>query len=160
MDNAVGFYSSPIGYVVAEATERGVSQVYFSDEPVSREGCCEILDACLAQIGEYFGGTRRDFSVPLDLRGTEFRMDVWRMLMMIPYGETASYGLVAAAIGRPRAVRAVGGANHYNPISIIVPCHRVIGGDGSLVGYGGCLRRKRWLLDHEACHREGGGDER
>ena len=160
MNNAVGFYDSPIGYVVAEATERGVLRVYFSDDPVAPACRGEILDACLAQIGEYFEGARREFSVPLDLRGTEFQMGVWRALTMIPYGETTSYGRVAAAVGRPRAGRAVGGANHYNPVSIIVPCHRVIGSDGSLVGYGGCLRRKRWLIDHEAKHAGGGENGR
>ena len=88
--------------------------------------------------------------MPLDLKGTPFQLSAWRALLQIPYGATSSYGGVAAAIGRPKAVRAVGGANHNNPVSLIVPCHRVIGSDGSLTGYGGGLHRKRWLLDHEA----------
>ncbi|MDR1965131.1 MAG: methylated-DNA--[protein]-cysteine S-methyltransferase, partial [Synergistaceae bacterium] len=95
-------------------------------------------------------GGRRAFDVPLDLKGTDFQMSVWRALLLIPYGRTSSYGSIASALGRPKAVRAVGGANHRNPVSIIVPCHRVIGHDGGLTGYGGGLWRKQWLLDHES----------
>jgi methylated-DNA-[protein]-cysteine S-methyltransferase len=157
MEIFTGVYRSPIGDVVVGATERGVSELNFSDAPVmggSKSNA--ILDACLSQLREYFEGARTEFSVPLDLTGTEFQMSVWRALLMIPYGKTSSYGGIAAAIGRPKAVRAVGGANHHNPVSIIVPCHRVIGSDGGLTGYGGGLHRKRWLLDHEAKYIGGG----
>ena len=157
MENFSGVYRSPIGDVVVSVTERGGSAINFSDEPASCDsGSSAILDACLSQLGEYFAGARTEFSVPLDLAGTEFQMSVWRALLLIPYGVTSSYGGIAAAIGRPKAVRAVGGANHNNPVSIIVPCHRVIGSDGGLTGYGGGLHRKRWLLDHEAAHMKGG----
>jgi methylated-DNA-[protein]-cysteine S-methyltransferase len=91
-----------------------------------------------------------EFDLPLDMRGTDFQRNVWEALLTIPYGETRSYGEIAKQIGRPDRARAVGAANGSNPVSIIVPCHRVIGSDGSLTGYGGGLPRKRWLLDHEA----------
>jgi methylated-DNA-[protein]-cysteine S-methyltransferase len=150
---AAGFYASPIGNVVLNVTEAGVSEIYFSDEPISAVfGKNPIVEACVAQIDEYFTCGRKAFSVPLDLHGTEFRMKAWRALLQIPYGETSTYGRIAAAIGSPKAVRAVGGANHNHPVSIIVPCHRVIGSDGRLTGYGGGLHRKQWLLEHEARH--------
>ena len=102
------------------------------------------------QLAEYFAGTRMDFELTLNPAGTPFQLTVWSALREIPYGATASYGKIAAAIGRPDAARAVGWANGQNPIPIIVPCHRVIGADGSLTGYGGGLPAKRWLLAHEA----------
>ncbi len=101
------------------------------------------------QLTEYFSGKRTDFTMPLAPSGTEFRMRVWEALCRIPYGETATYGEIATEIGNPAASRAVGMANHYNPIAIIIPCHRVIGSDGSLTGYGGGLGRKSLLLDLE-----------
>jgi methylated-DNA-[protein]-cysteine S-methyltransferase len=153
MIEAAGFYKSPIGNVVFNVTEAGVSEIHFSDEPVRAVSDKNpIVGICAAQLDEYFRGARKAFSVPLDLRGTEFRMKVWRALLQIPYGETSTYGRIAVSVGNPKAVRAVGGANHNNPISIIVPCHRVIGGDGGLTGYGGGLHRKQWLLEHEAKH--------
>jgi len=148
---AAGVFRSPIGDVAVKVTEHGVAELNFSDDPVLSEPAENaILRTCLAQLEEYFLGTRKEFSLPLDLRGTEFQMGVWRALTLIKYGETSTYGKIASSIGRPKAVRAVGGANHNNPVSIIVPCHRVIGSDGSLTGYGGGLHRKRWLLDHES----------
>lgn len=102
------------------------------------------------QLAAYFAGQRMDFDLPLDPRGTAFQRQVWQALRQIPYGATASYGQVAERVGRPGAARAVGSANHRNPLPIVVPCHRVIGADGALVGYGGGLRFKRFLLDLEA----------
>ena len=109
------------------------------------------------QLGEYFARSRREFDVPLALKGTKFQERVWRALLVIPYGETWSYGQLAEYIGNPKASRAVGLANGSNPLSIIVPCHRVIGADGSLTGYGGGIERKRWLLAHEGHSRVGFG---
>jgi methylated-DNA-[protein]-cysteine S-methyltransferase len=103
-----------------------------------------------SQLAEYFDGTRTEFDVPLSLRGPDFERRVWHELCRIPYGQTRSYGEIAAAVGDPSAARAVGTANARNPIAIIVPCHRVIGADGSLTGFGGGLERKRTLLDLEA----------
>jgi len=108
-----------------------------------------LIKKAAAQIEEYFAGKRKQFSLPLAMNGTEFQMAVWETLQSIPYGETRSYKEIAAMVGRPKAVRAVGMANNRNPISIIVPCHRVIGCDGSLIGYGGGLPVKKHLLDLE-----------
>ena len=108
-----------------------------------------IFDRTRAQLEEYFAGTRREFDLPLAFRGTPFQQAVWTALLDIPYGETASYGELAQLLGKPSAARAVGLANGKNPISIIVPCHRVIGSTGSLTGYGGGLERKEYLLGFE-----------
>lgn len=104
----------------------------------------------LAEIAEFLDGRRRKFTVPLDLRGTPFQMQVWKALLRIPYGETRSYGEIARAVGRPKAARAVGMANHTNPVAIVVPCHRVVASDGSLGGYAGGLEMKSRLLRLEA----------
>jgi methylated-DNA-[protein]-cysteine S-methyltransferase len=101
------------------------------------------------QLAEYFAGDRDSFDLPLEPEGTEFQRAVWNALEEIPFGETRSYGEIALAVGRPKAARAVGMANNRNPIAVIVPCHRVIGAGGALVGYAGGLERKTWLLDHE-----------
>jgi O-6-methylguanine DNA methyltransferase len=103
----------------------------------------------VSQLEEYFAGGRREFTFPLDLRGTDFQLACWRALLAIPYGETRSYGDIARAVGKPNAFRAVGMANNRNPIAIVVPCHRVIASDGTLCGYGGGLDVKRKLLELE-----------
>jgi methylated-DNA-[protein]-cysteine S-methyltransferase len=108
-----------------------------------------LLQQCIEQLHEYFAGTRRAFDLPLEPAGTPFQKLAWDALLTIPYGETRSYGEQAAKIGRPHASRAVGAANGKNPISIIIPCHRVIGASGKLTGYGGGLPMKQWLLEHE-----------
>jgi methylated-DNA-[protein]-cysteine S-methyltransferase len=110
----------------------------------------DAFAAARAQLAEYFAGERRDFDLPLALHGSDFELRVWDALRRIPYGATTSYGALARAIGHPDAARAVGLANGRNPVAVIVPCHRVIGADGSLTGYGGGLHRKRFLLDLEA----------
>lgn len=107
------------------------------------------LAPVLAQLDEYFAGVRHEFDLPVAPHGTAFQLSAWAALRDIPYGETRSYTQQAAAIGRPAAVRAVGAANGRNPVSIVVPCHRVVGAAGSLTGYGGGLAAKRWLLAHE-----------
>ncbi len=147
----VDIYESPIGPLCVKASDAGIVEVIFPHEGVHEEkrGQSPIAAMCISQLVEYFEGKRSTFNVPLDLRGTPFQLSVWRTLLLIPCGETWSYGKVARQIGREKAVRAVGGANHNNPVSIIVPCHRVIGSDGSLTGYGGGLWRKEWLLEHE-----------
>ena len=104
------------------------------------------------QLAEYFAGDRHDFELPLAPHGSAFQLRVWQALRAIPYGETTSYGAIARGLGVPEGARAVGLANGQNPISIVVPCHRVIGADGSLTGYGGGLPAKQWLLAHEAAH--------
>lgn len=120
--------------------------------PADAKASKSKLHAAARELGEYFAGTRRQFDVPLHPSGTPFQLEVWGALLSIPYGETVSYADIARRIKRPRAVRAVGAANGANPLSIIVPCHRVIGSHGDLVGYGGGLPAKRWLLAHERRH--------
>jgi methylated-DNA-[protein]-cysteine S-methyltransferase len=117
--------------------------------PEEERGESPLLDETARQLTAYFEGSLRDFSLPLAPEGSDFQRQVWDELVKIPFGETTSYLALAKRIGDARHVRAVGTANGRNPISIIIPCHRVIGSDGSLVGYGGGLERKRWLLDHE-----------
>ena len=119
------------------------------DDSAGVERRTDVLVRTAEQLAEYFAGERQQFDLPLAPRGTGFQTLVWRTLLRIPYGETWSYGELARAIRRPAASRAVGAANGRNPIPIIMPCHRVIGSNGSLTGYGGGLPIKRWLLDHE-----------
>jgi methylated-DNA-[protein]-cysteine S-methyltransferase len=114
-----------------------------------------LLRAAARQLQEYFAGRRTAFDLPLRFEGTPFQKRAWQALCAIPFGQTRSYGQQARAIAQPTAVRAVGGANARNPIAIIVPCHRVIGSDGNLTGYGGGMPAKRWLLAHERAHADG-----
>jgi len=125
---------------------------HLPERPADAKSDAAPFRDAITQLEEYFAGERREFSLPLAAEGTDFQREVWRGLAAIPYGVTLSYGQLALAIGRPRAVRAVGLANGRNPISIIVPCHRVIGQSGKLTGYGGGLPRKEWLLAHEGRH--------
>lgn len=149
---------SPLGALLATRDAGGITGLYLptgknavvaKDSWVRDDGA---FDDLRMQLGEYFSGTRTQFVLPLNPHGTAFQQRVWLALREIPYGETVSYGATAAAIGTPTASRAVGLANGQNPISIVVPCHRVVGASGSLVGYGGGLEAKRWLLAHEASH--------
>jgi methylated-DNA-[protein]-cysteine S-methyltransferase len=123
-----------------------------STEGWVEDGTVAPLAETVRQLAEYFAGARRAFDLPMRLKGTAFQQRVWRELTEIPYGETWSYGQLAQRINKPSASRAVGLANGRNPISILVPCHRVIGANGSLTGYGGGLERKQWLLAHEGLH--------
>jgi len=158
-------FTTPIGPMFSCATKKGVCLVEFTDRrmletefkalcksynAVILPGKNSYLDQVQAELSEYFSGKRRHFTVPLDTPDTEFRESVWTILKQIPYGETRTYKQQAIAIGNPKAVRAVASANGYNRIGIIIPCHRVIGSDGSLVGYGGGLHRKKWLLELES----------
>ncbi|MGD1008706.1 MAG: methylated-DNA--[protein]-cysteine S-methyltransferase [Candidatus Aminicenantales bacterium] len=152
-------YESPIGSIEIKAEGKDIVEVNFVEKSglmrppgASAAGGPEALRACLSQLEQYFRGKRTSFSLPLKLEGTAFQKKVWAALLRVPFGKTTTYGAIAAALGNKRAGRAVGGANHRNPASIIVPCHRVIGSDGRLTGYGGGLWRKEWLLDHEKKH--------
>lgn len=144
------YYLSPIGPVEISGTEKGILSVGFVKRrfPNGRN-LPECVQKGIRQLDEYFRGTRKKFSLKLLPQGTPFQKLVWQQLRKIPYGKVVSYGDVARAIGKPHAFRAVGGANNKNPIGIITPCHRVIGSNGKLVGYGSGLWRKEWLLDHE-----------
>jgi methylated-DNA-[protein]-cysteine S-methyltransferase len=146
---------SPVGRLCLLASGDALVGVHFPElEPSGVEARAAgdgdpLLSRARVELAEYFAGKRRAFDLPLAPRGTDFQEEVWRALTAIPFGVTCSYAAIAAAVGRPSAMRAVGAANGKNPIAIIVPCHRVIGADGSLTGYAGGLPRKRWLLRHE-----------
>jgi len=150
------YLGSPLGELLVVRDEAGITGLYLpaGRHPVRvapewvRDDAA--FDDVRVQLEEYFAGRRRTFDLPLHPAGTAFQQRVWAALLDIPYGETTSYGKTAAAIGSPTASRAVGLANGQNPIPIIVPCHRVIGANGSLTGYGGGLDAKRWLLAHES----------
>ncbi len=143
---------SPIGTITVTGSASGITAVGFDDN-APEEGIHAdvpgVVRDCAQQLSEYFEGRRREFDVKLNASGTQFQQRVWRALLAIPFGQTTTYGALAADLGDPKTIRAVGRANGQNPIAIIVPCHRVIGSDGSLVGYGGGLWRKQWLLAHE-----------
>jgi methylated-DNA-[protein]-cysteine S-methyltransferase len=152
---------SPVGELLVAASDRGITGVYFpipdrmpkdrakwvEDDGPRRAS--EWLTEARRQLTEYFAGSRTTFELPLDPSGTAFQHRVWEALRAIPYGTTTSYGELARRLGDVRATRAVGAANGRNPISIVVPCHRVVGAKGELTGFGGGLDRKRWLLEHE-----------
>jgi len=150
-------YQSPIGPLAIAEDGGAISGIRFGwlNEGAPPMPAClpatPLLKSAAAQLDEYFAGGRKAFSLPLGLRGAAFSLSVWSALMEIPYGETRSYSEVASMVGRPGAARAVGMANCRNPIPIIVPCHRVIGADGSLTGYAGGLATKRYLLELEGC---------
>ena len=159
---------SPVGELTVAATERGVRYVLWENEtrPIdiaddaidAADGdgdgadpalAARILDAVRTQLDEYFAGERTEFDLPLDPIGTPFQLSAWQVLRTIPYGSTMSYGEQARTLGDPNKARAVGAANGRNPLSIIVPCHRVVGSNGSLTGFAGGIGAKAWLLDHE-----------
>lgn len=144
----IDYLDSPLGPVEISASDTGVEFVYFAEskQEISPN---QITDQCKQQLIEYFDGKRKEFELPLAPKGTNFQRQVWKKLAGIPYGETKSYSDIAVQLNNPKAVRAVGAANGKNPISIIVPCHRVIGSNGTLTGYAGGLKRKSWLLNLE-----------
>jgi methylated-DNA-[protein]-cysteine S-methyltransferase len=150
-------YDSPIGHLDLAMSEHGLAAIAFHDRWVAPHGAKnvrwiekpECFKDVIRQLDEYFGRARRDFNLPLDLRGPEFHQRCWRALLRIPYGETRSYAQLATEVGSPLASRAVGQANHHNPIAIIVPCHRVIASSGALAGFGGGLAAKEFLLKLE-----------
>jgi len=155
------YMETPMGTLILDADDNGITRVAFAADSLPLEGKVDrakretdevvssnspLLDEAERQLREYFDGARRTFDLPLSLRGTPFQLSVWAALREIPYGETRTYGDIARRVGVPGGARAVGMANNRNPISIIIPCHRVIGASGSLVGYGGGLDRKAYLL--------------
>lgn len=157
-------HDTPIGPLRVAASPSGIRAVYMTDQrhvsdtpPPSWTAAGSgafaqerLLDRARRQLDDYFAGRRTDFDLPLDVAGTEFQRAVWRGLSAIGFGETISYGELARRIGHPKAVRAVGLANGRNPVSVVVPCHRVIGANGTMTGYGGGIERKRFLLAFEA----------
>jgi methylated-DNA-[protein]-cysteine S-methyltransferase len=142
-----------IGTLTVAGTEDAVHEIHFGarrESDAFEAAAGAALREAAAQLRAYFAGELREFDLPLAPAGTEFQRSVWSHLRGIPYAETTTYGAIARAIGRPAAVRAVGAANGANPLPLVVPCHRVIGSNGALTGFGGGIEVKRWLLDHEA----------
>ena len=150
-------FASPVGELTLFASDQGLVAILWPDddpdrvklEERQRDPSQPILMMAADQLADYFTGNRHIFDLPLDMRGTDFQQQVWRALLTIPFGETRSYGQLAAEIGRPTASRAVGAANGRNPLSIVAPCHRVIGSTGALTGFAGGMETKLWLLEHE-----------
>ncbi|MBV8438481.1 MAG: methylated-DNA--[protein]-cysteine S-methyltransferase [Silvibacterium sp.] len=148
---------SPVGKLKLVASDKGLVAVLWQNDRPTRVRLAELAEddqhpvllKAERQLGEYFAGKRKEFSIPLDMRGTPFQKTVWEALLAIPFGETRSYGQLANQLGNPNATRAVGAANGRNPLSIIVPCHRVIGSSGKLTGFGGGLETKAQLLSLE-----------
>lgn len=152
---AYATFESPIGELLLTGTDGELQELLLAGDARCDARKRELIEdrsafaATIAQLTEYFDGRRTGFELDLAPAGTDFQRAVWSALSEIPFGETRSYGQIAAAVGRPKAARAVGMANNRNPISVIVPCHRVVGASGAMVGYGGGIERKVWLLDHE-----------
>lgn len=149
---------SPVGELTIGADATGIIAIAFPGEmpAVAGTATSPLIREAVRQLRAYFAGRLARFDLPLNPTGTVFQQSVWQALCAVPYGATASYGEIAAAVGNPKGARAVGLANGRNPIAIVVPCHRIIGRDGSLTGYGGGLDRKRWLLAHEQRRRPPG----
>lgn len=146
--------ASPVGELTLVASDKGLAAILWENDdpdrvrlaPRSEDRAHPVLREAERQLGEYFAGTREAFDLPLDFHGTDFQKRVWQQLLAIPFGETRSYGEIARALGQPGASRAVGAANGKNPISIVAPCHRVIGSGGALTGFAGGLEAKQRLL--------------
>ncbi|WP_286239347.1 methylated-DNA--[protein]-cysteine S-methyltransferase [Neptuniibacter halophilus] len=143
--------NTALGSLLIKANDSAVTSIHFlrDDETLPELLGNPLIDQCISELGEYFSGRRVDFDIPLAPDGTHFQQSVWRALREIPYGKTCSYGEIARKLGKPRAARAIGMANNRNPIPIIIPCHRVLGSNGSLTGYAGGLENKSYLLNLE-----------
>lgn len=151
--------NSPVGELLICEEQECITKIFFfhSENDYDLDNCekkhTPLIEKCALQLNEYFTGTRKEFDLPLKPCGTKFQLKDWAALQKIPYGETCTYKDIAIAIGNENACRAVGMANHRNPISIVIPCHRVVGADGSLTGYGGGLHIKKYLLELEQKYR-------
>ncbi|CAM2864907.1 methylated-DNA--[protein]-cysteine S-methyltransferase [Flavobacterium frigoris] len=140
---------TPLGIAIITGDESGISSISVSDQDTISAIIPSVLQEAVEQLNEYFEGKRNDFSFKMNPKGTEFQQKVWKSLLEIPYGKTRTYLEQSKILGDVKAIRAVASANGKNPLWIVVPCHRVIGSDGSLTGYAGGLWRKKWLLEHE-----------
>jgi len=146
---------TPLGFAKLEGDEHGLSSLIVLNNDIATSDIIpEILEDGVRQLEEYFNGERTDFSLNLNPQGTDFQKRVWNALLAIPYGKTSSYLQLSKDLGDVKAIRAVANANGKNPLWIIVPCHRVIGSDGSLTGYAGGLHRKQWLIEHESPYKQ------
>jgi methylated-DNA-[protein]-cysteine S-methyltransferase len=147
--NGLAYYASPLGELLIESADGKIITLNFLKDPKGEETYTSVIEQCILELDEYFYRGRKFFNVELNPQGTAFQKKVWNELMTISYGKTISYENLAIRLGNIKSIRAVGLANGQNPIAIIIPCHRVIGKGGSLVGYGGGLENKEWLLNHE-----------
>jgi methylated-DNA-[protein]-cysteine S-methyltransferase len=145
----LSYYSSPVGELVIESKDDKITVVNFLKDSKREVNITPVIAQCIQELDEYFYKERKFFTVELDPAGSDFQKKVWNALLEIPYGKTVSYEDIAIRVGDVKTIRAVGLANGQNPIAIIVPCHRVIGKNGELVGYGGGIENKEWLLQHE-----------
>jgi len=151
MNNVFYTYDTPYGIIIVESNGSAITSIKTEStaKPAGIKSADNLTDKAAKQLSEYFEGKRKQFDLPIKPQGTKFQLSVWKALGDIPYGETRSYKDIATATGNPKACRAVGLANNRNPIWIIIPCHRVIGANGALIGYGGGLEMKQRLLDLE-----------
>ncbi|MFZ3273642.1 MAG: methylated-DNA--[protein]-cysteine S-methyltransferase [Lutibacter sp.] len=148
--NQTTYYKTPIGTAKIVGDESGISAVTLIDETLETSAeIPKILQDCVQQLTEYFNGSRSKFDLKLNPQGTDFQKRVWAALLLVPYGKTLTYLQQSKQFGDVKAIRAVASANGKNPIWIVIPCHRIIGSDGSLTGYAGGIWRKKWLLEHE-----------
>jgi methylated-DNA-[protein]-cysteine S-methyltransferase len=151
MKTYTSYYTSPIGSIEISSTDQGlISSVLFVDSESKTSSGNAVIEDCKKQLDEYFKGERKEFSLPYQLLGTDFQKNIWNKLKNIEYGKTMSYSELAEKLRSPKGARAIGNTNGKNCLLLILPCHRVVGQDGSLTGYAGGLWRKKWLLDHES----------
>lgn len=151
-DSQTTYYKSPIGTLEIKGDKDGIQSIYFMDDSTSlntQEKIPSSLQNCIQQLDEYFKGSRTTFNLKLNPKGTDFQQRVWQEIQKVEFGKTRSYLEQSKSLGDVKAIRAVASSNGKNPISIIIPCHRIIGSDGSLTGYAGGIQRKKWLLEHE-----------
>jgi methylated-DNA-[protein]-cysteine S-methyltransferase len=151
---ATAFFQTPLGITKIVGNEDGISEISITSEGEVSVEVSAVLKEAIVQINDYFEGKRNDFSFKLNPKGTDFQQRVWAELLNIPFGKTMSYHDLSKKLGDVKAIRAVASANGKNPLWIVVPCHRVIGSDGSLTGYAGGLWRKKWLLEHETLEKQ------
>ncbi len=156
------YFDTPLGMMEITANDEAVTSIFFVDQfanqltrPLAKPQLNKLTQLAKQQLLEYYTGERQEFDLPLSAKGTKFQKSVWAALSKVNYAATCCYADIAESINKPKAVRAVGAANGKNPLTIVVPCHRVIGRDGSLTGYASGLKYKAWLLDHEAKHQSG-----
>lgn len=151
----ISYLNTPLGTLIIKGDAEGLCEVSFTKENKNTRSVPAALQHAVIQLQEYFNGERKQFDIPLNPEGTDFQKRVWNTLSNIPFGKTKSYQEIANALEDPKVIRAAASANGKNPIAIIIPCHRVIGSDGSLTGYAGGLDRKKWLLAHESPVKQG-----
>lgn len=152
------YYKSPIGILEIKGNEEGIQTItYLEEDALALKENLKTaeLKKCILQLDEYFAGNRKEFTLKLNPQGTEFQQKVWEALLKVSFNTTKSYLQQSKIVGDVKAIRAVGTANGKNPISIVIPCHRIIGSDGSLTGYAGGIWRKKWLLEHESGYKQG-----